>query len=388
MRLLPFDYSVRNLGRSGTRLALTMLASALVVSLVAAAAAFVQGMAKSLVVSSDQSNVILVAAGSEESVERSQIPSNSASLVAASLPGIKTRLGIPYVSPEIQVAVVMRPNRDSPDELRAVLRGVTPEAFLVHPRVQMVEGRVPTPGKDEIMVGGLAAELMGVPDSRLKIGSALWFDNRSWTVVGKFRARGTVMDAEVWAPLTDLQVATRRDSLSSVVLTLGEADFDDVDAFTKQRLDLGLAALRETDYYASIMRFYQPVHAMVWTTALLIALAGILGGLNSIYASFAARVREIGMLQSLGFSRLAIVVSLTQESVLVASAGTLIGSVFSLLFINGHAVRFSMGVFQLVVDHRVLLSGLVAGLVMGFIGALPPAWRCLRLPITQALKAA
>jgi len=388
MRLLPFDYSVRNLGRSGTRLALTMLASALVVSLVAAAAAFVQGMAKSLVVSSDQSNVILVAAGSEESVERSQIPSNSASLVAASLPGIKTRLGIPYVSPEIQVAVVMRPNRDSPDELRAVLRGVTPEAFLVHPRVQMVEGRVPTPGKDEIMVGGLAAEMMGVPDSRLKIGSALWFDNRSWTVVGKFRARGTVMDAEVWAPLTDLQVATRRDSLSSVVLTLGEADFDDVDAFTKQRLDLGLAALRETDYYASIMRFYQPVHAMVWTTALLIALAGILGGLNSIYASFAARVREIGMLQSLGFSRLAIVVSLTQESVLVASAGTLIGSVFSLLFINGHAVRFSMGVFQLVVDHRVLLSGLVAGLVMGFIGALPPAWRCLRLPITQALKAA
>ncbi len=67
MRLLPFDYAVRNLGRSPTRLVLTILASALVVSLVTAAAAFVRGMGKSLVITSDQSNVILLASGSEES---------------------------------------------------------------------------------------------------------------------------------------------------------------------------------------------------------------------------------------------------------------------------------------------------------------------------------
>jgi hypothetical protein len=26
--------------------------------------------------------------------------------------------------------------------------------------------------------------------------------------------------------------------------------------------------------------------------------------------------------------------------------------------------------------------------VLGIVGALPPAWRCLRMPITEALKAA
>ena len=45
------------------------------------------------------------------------------------------------------------------------------------------------------------------------------------------------------------------------------------------------------------------------------------------------------MLQSLGYSRPAIVASLVQESLLAASAGTLLGSAVGLWFIDGLAVR-------------------------------------------------
>ena len=388
MRLLPFDYSIRNLGRSRARLVLTVLASALVALLVLTAASFVRGMSKSLVTKSGQDNVILMAAGSEESLERSQVPGSAAGVVAASLPGIKTRLGQPYVSAETHAAILIKDQKDSPTEWHAVVRGFTPEAFLVHPRVQIAEGRAPIPGKDEIMIGKLASEMMGVPESRLAIGNSLWFDNRSWTIVGRFSARGAVFDCELWAPLTDIQVATKRETVSCLIITLEDADVADVDAFTKQRLDLALTAISEEDYYSSIMQFYRPVHAMVWTTALLIGLTGLFGGLNTMYAAFAARMRELGMLQSLGFSRPAILLSLVQESILISAAGALIGSLFGLILLDGRAVKFSMGVFQLVVDYRVLLFGLAAGLIMGTLGALPPAWRCLRLPITEALKTA
>jgi putative ABC transport system permease protein len=269
-----------------------------------------------------------------------------------------------------------------------MVRGFAPEAFLVHPRIQVVEGRAPIPGKEEIMIGKLASEMMGVPDSRLAIGNSLWFDNRSWKIVGRFSARGAVFDCEIWAPLTDIQVATRRETVSCLVVTLEDADFSDVEAFTMQRLDLALAAISEEDYYSSIMQFYRPVHAMVWATALLIGLTGLFGGLNTMYAAFAARMRELGMLQSLGFSRSAILLSLVQESILISSAGALVGSLFGLILLDGRAIKFSMGVFQLVVDYRVLLFGLAAGLIMGVLGALPPAWRCLRLPIIEALKSA
>lgn len=387
MRFLPFDYSVRNLGRSPTRLLATLAASVLVVTLVISAAGFVQGMARTLVVAGDNTNVLLMAAGSEESVERSQVAGNAASIITADMPGIKTTLGMPHVSPEVHAALIVRLDRESGQELRTVMRGFTPEAFLVHQRVQVVEGRMPQAGKDEVMVGGLAAEMMGVREERLRPGQTIWFDNRSWTIAGRFRARGTIMDAEVWVPLTDLQLAMKRDTVSCVVVTLGEGDFSDVDAFTKMRFDLGLVAIRESDYFASIMKFYRPVQFMIWFTALLVALTGLFGGLNTMYAAFASRKREFGMLQSLGYARRAILLSLVQESVLVAAAGTLLASVLCMIFIEGHAVSFSMGVFQVVVDHRVLLVGMIAGLSMGVLGALPPAWRCLRMPITRALKA-
>lgn len=386
MRLLPFEYAVRNLGRSPSRLAASILGSALVVALMLAAGGFVRGMERSLLVSGSPRNVILLGAGSEESVERSQIGMNTATLVTASVPGIRTRLAEPYVSPEVHMAMVLKLEADSPEEMDAVLRGVTSAAFLVHPQVRIVEGRAPRPGEDEIMVGQLAAARLGIGPEVLAVGRTLWFDNRPWTISGRFAAPNTVMDAEIWCPLTDLQIATKRDTLSCVVLTLDDAEFEDVSAFCAQRLDLELVAVRETDYYAGLLDFYRPVRAMVWGTAVLIALGGLFGGLNSMYAAYAARVRELGSLQTLGFSRAAIVVSFLQESLLVTSCGGLLAAVVGLIFLDGLAVRISMGAFAVRMDAAVLAVGLAVGSLLAVVGIALPLYRCLRLPIVEALR--
>ena len=47
-----------------------------------------------------------------------------------------------------------------------------------------------------------------------------------------------------------------------------------------------------------------------------------------------------------------------------------------------------MGVFGITVDASVLALGLLAGLMLGVVGAAVPAWRCLRRPIPEALRAA
>jgi ABC-type lipoprotein release transport system permease subunit len=233
----------------------------------------------------------------------------------------------------------------------------------------------------------LAADKMGVHGGDVALGSELWFDNRPWEIVGRFRAPATVMEGEVWMPLTDLQVAARRDTLSCVVATLGTAEFADMDVWAKSRLDLEVTVMAESDYYASLQRFYRPVRWMVWGTAVLMAMAGLLGGLNTLYTAFAARTREVGMLQALGYPRRAIVVTIMQESVLAASAGALLACLVAWLLLDGLAVRFSMGVFQLSVDSSAVALGLFAGLLVGVIGSIPPALQCLRLPIPSALKA-
>jgi ABC-type antimicrobial peptide transport system permease subunit len=45
-----------------------------------------------------------------------------------------------------------------------------------------------------------------------------------------------------------------------------------------------------------------------------------------------------------------------------------------------------MGAFGLTLDSTVVGLALLAGLSLGIVGALPPAWRCLRPPIAEALK--
>ena len=122
MKSLPFEYAVRNLGRSRLRLVLSVLGSALVVLLVLAAGGFVRGMEQSLSISGSEKNVILLGAGSEESVERSEISMNVPTLAAASVDGIKRRLGVDYVSPEVHMALVVKTSRESEREVQAVVR--------------------------------------------------------------------------------------------------------------------------------------------------------------------------------------------------------------------------------------------------------------------------
>jgi len=66
----------------------------------------------------------------------------------------------------------------------------------------------------------------------------------------------------------------------------------------------------------------------------------------------------------------------------VALAGAI-----ALVWINGLAVRFTMGAFALNVDSVAILIGCGAGLLLGVLGALPPALKALRLSVAAGLKA-
>jgi len=387
MRLLPFEYAARNLGRSPLRLAISVTGSVLVVMLATAATAFVRGMDRSLAGSGSPSNVILLGAGSEESIERSEISAGVPSQVQASVFGIREEAGRAFVSPEVHAALGTAMEAAADPVGQVVYRGVTASAFSVHRQVRMVEGRAIRRGADEVIVGQLAARRLGVEPARLAVGRTIYVNDRPLRIVGRFAAPNTVMDAEVWLPLTSLQTLTRRESLSCVVITLGRGEFADVDLFVKNRVDLELSALRESAYYAQLRAFYQPVKTMVWITAILIGLGALLGGLNTMYAAFASRIREVGTLQSLGFPRRAVIVSFLQESVLASAAGAVLGLAVCLAWLDGLSVRFSMGAFALLVDGPTVAVGLAAGLGLGVIGAIPPTLRCLRMPIAEALKA-
>lgn len=160
-----------------------------------------------------------------------------------------------------------------------------------------------------------------------------------------------------------------------------------VQLFCKERTDLELQAVTETDYYRSLQKYYQPIRMLAWLIVVLVASAGIFAGLNMMYGAIAGRVQEIATLQAVGYRRRAILISIIQEGTLLAAAGSLVAATIALLLLNGSAVRFTMGAFALRIDAVALLIGCGVGLLLGIIGALPPAMKVLRLPVAAGLKA-
>jgi len=381
--MLPFTYAIRNLFRDPGRLLQKLGGAALVVFLLLAAGAFNQGMDELLRGSGSPLNVIFLGAGSEESVERSEVRADAESQIAAGVRGISTRAGVAAVSGEVHYMGLF--DLAGKTGVQALARGISPAAFEVHREVRLVEGEYPRSG--EIMVGRLAAHSLGVAEEDLRPGSTLRFEGTELTVSGIFAAPGTVMESEIWMDRTDLMTFVLRDTLSCVVVRLESPEaFADADLFAKQRLDLELVAIREADYYAKLSEFFGPIRMMTWLTAALVAAGAVFGGVNVLYAAFASRIRELATLQAVGYSRPAILVSLVQESLVATLAGTLLASILAVAILEGVRVPFSMGTFQLTLSAPVLAFGLGAALLLGTLGALPPAWRCLMAPIPVALR--
>lgn len=382
--LIPWEYGIRNLFRRPLRTLLTLAGLTTVIVLVFVVVGFIRGLEHSLAASGDPDVAILFSLGMGENLEYSSIPMRTSELVAASVGGIKEFHDRKYASPELYLGTQIT----LPDQRRTAMglvRGVTPAILLVRRQVELESGRWPEPG--EVLIGQLVATKLGLSPDQLAAGQSIQLEGRPWKISGTFSAGGSAFESEIWCRLDELQQAMKRQDLSLVAVTLNSPDdFADLDLFCKERLDLELQAIREVTYYQGLKKDYGPIRMLAWLIVFLVSGAGVFAGLNTLYGAVVGRTSELSTLQTIGFVRRAIVISLIQEGILLSTAASLIAALIAVLLINGVAVRFTMGAFSLQIDTISLLIGSGVGILLGLLGAIPPALRALRLPIVEGLK--
>jgi putative ABC transport system permease protein len=293
------------------------------------------------------------------------------------------------ISPEIHHAAVVRlSDKEAPDPSNvrmALVRGITSMAFLVHQQVFLKEGRPPEAG--ELLAGKLAATKLGLPESALKPGQSIYFEGKSWTVAGTFEAPGTTFEAELWVPLEDIKIQTKRESLTCAVVRLTDPEqISELDVFTKMRIDLELATVSEVKYYGALAGFFRPMQMMGWIMAVLVVASGLFGGLNTMIAAISSRARELACLETIGYSRRAIVISLLQESLLQVGTGTLLARGLAETVLSGRAIKFSMGALALDVTGPVLGIGFAAAIFLAVVGTIIPCLRLVRTPLVELLR--
>ncbi len=265
--LLPWEYGVRNLARRPARTALTLVALATVVMLVFVVVGFIRGLEKSLAISGDRDVALVYSVNSEENIENSSIEARTPALLTASIDGVWHRFGVPHVSPELYMGT-----RVSVDETfggLGLVRGVTRNAPLVRRRVRLVAGDWPQAG--EAMVGRLVATKLAIDEDELVVGRTIEFEGQSWLISGEFSAGGAAYESEIWCRLNDFQTATKRQDISLVAILLAPgATPAEVSLFCKERTDLELQAVRETDYYGTLQQHYRPVRILAWLVVILL----------------------------------------------------------------------------------------------------------------------
>jgi len=382
--MLPLNYAIRNLLRSPSRTLQMIAGSFLVVLLIMSAKAFNKGMDEGFSANADSNNILLIAAGSEESLERSQISASTPGIIAASVKGIKNVMGHPAISPEIHIGVWFK-IPGNVKEYEAMFRGITINAFIVHPQVEIIEGTFPKQG--EVMIGKMAYKFLGIDKEELSVGDIINYGKTPLKVSGIFQAPGTMMESEIWIDANELMQLTRRQTYSTIILSPNSAEFDDIEYFFEQRLDLELSAIPEKQFYKKLSAFFDPIKYMTWITALLITLGAAFGGLNTMYAAYISRRKEMGTLEVLGFHRKSIYLTLLQEAVIANLIGAIIAMIFSMLFLEGFSISFATGVFYLTFDRTIFLIGLICGIGLGVLGTAVPAWNSLRPALISNLRA-
>lgn len=389
MKAIPFSYTLRNLWTRKLTTALTAGGMALVVFVFAAVQMLDTGLRQALVATGQPDNIHVTrrAAGAEISsaVDRVQAGIVETQPEIAIGPG-----GVRLVSKEVVVLITL-PKHDTGTATNVTTRGVGEAAFELRPQLQIVEGRTFRPGSSEVIVGASIAQRF----DGAAVGSLLRFGGREWRVVGRFEAKGSAYDSELWVDAEQLQQSFRRNAWSAVVARLADpATLPALKARLEDDPRLTLDVKYERDFFEEQSKALSNfISYLGLTLSVIFSVGAMIGATITMYAAVANRTGEIGTLRALGFRRTSILATFLLEAVLLGAVGGVAGLALASLmqFVHISTLNwqsFSELAFSFSLTPRIVVMSLGFAVLMGLVGGFLPAVRAARMGIVDALRAA
>jgi hypothetical protein len=415
---VPLQYNVRNLLVRWPITLLTVVAFVLVIGLMTAMLAFVNGMYRLTEGSARPGNVMVLSDGATDELF-SNLGYQDTSDVERQ-PGIlHDEQGQPLCSPEVYFVV----NQPIPGAVKGgrqrrflQVRGIEDPVMAgkVHGLPLHDGGAWFSPAgvetlKDELgndtfepviqaVLGEGIAREMGHDYHKpsLQPGDVFEIGPRKWIVSGVLQSAGSTFDSEVWAKRELVGPMFGKSNYSTLVLRTPDAETAQKVAkdLTTNFKKAALQAQTEAEYYDKLSATNLQFLVISIVVTVVLAVGGIFGVMNTMFAAISARIKDIGVLRLLGFARRQMLISFLLESLVLALAGGLLGCALGSLC-NGFSATSTIGssggggksvVLKLVVDWNILAIGLLLTLLMGGLGGLLPALSAMRLKPLESLR--
>ncbi|MCE9627817.1 MAG: ABC transporter permease, partial [Candidatus Eisenbacteria bacterium] len=202
---IPFAYNFRSVTKRPVSTLTTAIGIGLTIAIYIGALALANGFKASLVSTGSPDNAIVLRKGADSEIS-SGLSLDQASILKA-MPQVATGPdGRPRASAEM-VIVVSKQRLGQTGSSNIMLRGVDPAAADLRGGVKIVEGRMFTPGTDEVIV----AKRIAGRFANCNVGDKLRFEQRNFTVVGQFTANGSAFESEIWGDASVLMPALNRE---------------------------------------------------------------------------------------------------------------------------------------------------------------------------------
>jgi putative ABC transport system permease protein len=232
--------------------------------------------------------------------------------------------------------------------------------------------------------------------TRLDVGDSFAFNERVWLVTGVMKSSGSTFDSEVWAKNSLLGPMFGKETYTTLIAraesAAGAKELEDY--FDNKYTKSAVATQVETDYFASLSETNVQFLVAIGVVTFFMAIGGLFGVMNTMYATISQRIKDIGVLRLLGFKRRHILATFLLESVLIGVAGGVLGCLIGSLcdgwtansIVSGGPGGGKFVVLKLTVDAQIIAVGMGLTLLMGLLGGLLPSLRAMRMTALETLR--
>lgn len=270
-----------------------------------------------------------------------------------------------------------------------IINGWVADSSLFKDRT-LVQGRFPTANDhNKIIIGEKLAATLGK-----KLGDTIHIYETDMEVIGIFHHSIVFEDGSIAMLLSDQQrYMGRPNQVTGFVIRTdlpkdAPGRREQIESLGKQIESSGeeIAAIPSTAFIESV-GVIKLAKAVAWVTSAIALAIGAIGMLNTMVMSVYERVREIGTLRAMGWRRSRVMAMILSESVLLSIAGALIGSLAAFLLTRflSH-MPITSGLVSGDIASVIFIEGFLLALLVGFVGALYPAYWGANLHPIDAMR--
>jgi putative ABC transport system permease protein len=364
----------RNLLRRPTRTSLTVVGLGIAVAAVVALVGISDGFERSYVdlFHDRQVDLIVQRASNANNLNRQLDPSLREKI--QQIPGVKE------VFPGLMDVISL----DEYGLTAVFVVGWEPGSRLMK-RLTIISGETLDRGDhDKAIIGSILAANTGK-----KPGDKLPIYGEQIEVKGIYDSHNVFENGGLFMPLDELQrlMDTRQVTAFSISL-VHPGDPDELAAVERrlEEMDASLLAEPAADFVGNIQQI-RLARGVAWAVSAIAIVIGAIGMLNTMAMSVAERVREIGTLRAIGWTKRRVMSIIFCESLLLSVGGAAIGTLAAIgltKFLSGFHV--TSGLIQGQIAPAVMVQGTLVAILVGVSGAAYPAlWGASQAP-TEAMR--